>query len=126
MNYGGSITLDIERLLELFVANCSDTTTLNELLVIVRDRSKWKLAHSLFQRIRKKTLAAPASESQYLFEEICAKTLYNLSGEPAPFDADSPYWVIPNAIALGRQLGLHQSTVLACVSPARTDDGPNV
>ena len=40
-------------------------------------------AHALFDRIRQKTLVAErAGESdlaaQYLFEEICAKTLYNL------------------------------------------------
>lgn len=52
--------------------------------------------------------------AQCAFEEICAKTLYNLSGEPAPFDADSPFWVIPLAINLGANLGL---TTPAQVTP---------
>ena len=30
-------------------------------------------------------------EAQYLFEEACAKALFNLSYPSAPFDPDSPY-----------------------------------
>ncbi|MBT9456997.1 MAG: hypothetical protein IV097_10290 [Burkholderiaceae bacterium] len=121
MNYRGSITTDIERLLELFSRHCADRDALDELLVVVRSPSQWHTAHGLFQRIREKTLAAERSRNgtamaQRLFEEVCAKTLYNLSGEPAPFDADSPYWVVPNAIALGRLVGVAESAVLASVS----------
>jgi len=65
----------------------------------------------LFQGIRQKTLAAEKEGdelrlTQYAFEEICAKTLYNLSGSPAPFDADSAFWVIPLATQLGAKLGM--------------------
>ena len=121
MNYRGAITTDIERLLELFSRHCTDRESLDELLVVVRNPSQWHTAHGLFQRIRKKTLVAERSKNgtaiaQCLFEEICAKTLYNLSGEPAPFDADSPYWVVPNAIALGRHVGVAESAVLASIS----------
>lgn len=68
-------------------------------------------------RIGKKALAAERQgdrllQRQYLFEEICAKTLYNLSGQPAPFDADSPYWIIPNAMAFARKLGIEDREVL--------------
>ena len=121
MNYRGAITTDIGRLLELFSGHCTERGTLDELLVVVRSPSKWHTARGLFQRVREKTLVAERSRNgsamaQYLFEEICAKTLYNLSGEPAPFDADSPYWVVPNAIALARRVGLAESTVLASIS----------
>jgi len=51
-----------------------------------------------------------------LFEEICAKTLYNLSGAPAPFDPDSPYWIVPNAFALARRVGIEPAEILAVVS----------
>ncbi len=44
--------------------------------------------------------------AQYNFEEICAKTLYNMTGEPAPFDPDSPFWVLPLALDLGQMLGI--------------------
>jgi hypothetical protein len=121
MNYRGAITADIERMLVLFSAHCVDRDTIDELIEVVRDPSTWRKAHNLFQKIRKKTLTANSSknmeiEAQYLFEEICAKVLYNLSGDPAPFDADSPYWLVPNAIAFGRHAGVSESEVLACVS----------
>ena len=54
--------------------------------------------------------------AQYRFEEICAKTLYNLSGASAPFDSDSPYWIVPNAIAFARRVGIPDAEVLACVT----------
>ena len=86
------------------------------------DRSRWQQGHALLQRIRSKTLLAErsgeaAKSEQYLFEEVCAKTFYNLSHEPAPFDADSPYWVVPNAIRLARRLGIAETTLLRVVSP---------
>jgi hypothetical protein len=44
--------------------------------------------------------------AQYHFEEICAKTLYNMANEPAPFDPDAPFWVLPLALKLGQMLGI--------------------
>ena len=55
-------------------------------------------------------------ESQYLFEESCAKTLYNLSGEPAPFDAHSPYWIIPNALIAARLRGIDSQRVVDIIT----------
>jgi hypothetical protein len=64
-----------------------------------------------FCEIRQKTLAAEKRNDQlaltrYTFEEICAKTLYNMTHGPAPFDPDSPFWVLPLAVELGRMLGV--------------------
>ena len=45
-------------------------------------------------------------------EEICAKTLYNMSGHikgrefPYPFDDDAPFWVLPIAVGFARALGI--------------------
>lgn len=121
MNYGGAITKDISRLLELFSSRCSERETLDWLRVAVSDKAKWAKAHGVFGHIRNKTLKAKRSgnaslQAQYRFEEVCAKTLYNLSREPAPFDPDSPYWVVPNAIALARHIGVSEAEVLACLS----------
>jgi hypothetical protein len=49
------------------------------------DDQKWRYAHALFSRIRAKTLRADEAndqvlQQQYSFEEICAKTLFNMSG----------------------------------------------
>lgn len=97
--------------LTLFEVRCADKTTLRKLIAMAEDRSRRKEAHALFSEIRQKTLAAEKcgdelALAQYAFEEICAKTLYNLTREPAPFDPDSPFWVLPLALDLGRRLGI--------------------
>jgi hypothetical protein len=120
---GGQVVLQaIQKLIELFAPHCRDVTSLNALREMIADRGTWPGAHRLFGRIREKTLRAEragdrTAEYQYLFEEVCAQTLYNLSGEPAPFDADAPFWIIPNALALARQLGIEASRVVAVVTP---------
>ena len=121
MNYRGAITKDVAKLLELFAPHCGDRETLDWLQGAATDRAKWQKAHAVFNHIRTKSLKAErvgnaADTAQYLFEEVCAKTLYNLSGASAPFDADSSYWVVPNAIAFARRIGVSELAVLECVT----------
>ena len=121
MNYRGAITTDIGRLLDLFGPYCHDRETLDWLRDATADQSKWRDAHRVFDHIRSKYLKSErkgdgSAAAQYLFEEICAKTLYNLSKSPAPFDPDSPYWVLPNAFSLAKWLGVSDTTVLGCIS----------
>ncbi|WP_051379669.1 hypothetical protein [Bradyrhizobium murdochi] len=96
--------------LVFFEGRCKDKETFRKLITLANERSRRKEAHALFSEIRKKTLAAEKrgdqlALAQYAFEEICAKTLYNVTGEPAPFDPDSPFWVLPLALELGQMLG---------------------
>ena len=112
----------IGALVALFLPRCSDGETLSELQGMVMAQEDWHKARGLFGRIRLKNLAAAKAgnlplEAQYCFEETCAKTLYNLSQGVAPFDADSPQWIVPNAIALGRHLGLPETEVTARLGP---------
>jgi hypothetical protein len=112
---------EMKRLIEVFAARSHDRSTLDELHRMIGDRRTWHKAHDLFQRIRQKTLAAERrkdqlADCQYLFEEVCAKTLYNLSGRPAPFDADSPYWIVPNALSLARRLNIDESEITKIVA----------
>lgn len=121
MNYRGAITKDLSRLIELLSSRCTDRETIDWLQRVALDRGKWHDAHGVFNHIRGKFLKAErkgnANEAaQYRFEEICAKTLYNLSGATAPFDSDSPYWIVPNAIAFARRVGIPDAEVLACVT----------
>jgi hypothetical protein len=116
MNYGGRILSHISALVELFALHCQDRSTLDAISAVTADRGRWSTAHNLFQGIRAKTLKAEkAGDSvalaQYRFEEACAKTLYNLSRMDAPFDPDSPYWVVPTALALAERLGVSESEV---------------
>jgi hypothetical protein len=106
-----SVASSISEMVSFFVPHCGDVSTLNELKAMAADRKQWRRAHDLFDRIRKKTLRADKEndrmlQHQYSFEEICAKTLYNLSGYPAPFDDDSPFWVLPIAVAFAHFLGI--------------------
>jgi hypothetical protein len=97
-----------------FEARCEDKDTLRKLITLANDRSRRKEAHALFSEIRQKTLAAEERDdqlalAQHNFEEICAKTLYNMTHEPAPFDLDSPFWVLPLALELGQMLGITEA-----------------
>ena len=111
----------IRQLLEVIASGVSDRETINALLRVIDDHRRWKEAHDLFNRIRDKTLRADASGdrkliAQYCFEEICAKSIYNESGEPYPFDSDSPFGVVPLALHAARELGIDRERVLAVIA----------
>lgn len=112
---------DIRLLIKLFGPHCADTDTFFRLRQMIDDRGTWHQAHNLFQDIRRKTLTAEHAENhaavtQYMFEEVCAKSLYNLTHSDAPFDADAPYWIVPNALALAKVLGIDTAEVVAIVT----------
>ena len=111
----------IKRLGEIFIARTSDRRTLDELHRMIGERGTWHKAHDLFHRIRLKTNEAhrigdASLEAQFCFEEVCAKTLYNLTRRPAQFDPDSPYWIVPNALMTARLLGIDEREIIAVVS----------
>jgi hypothetical protein len=59
--------------------------------------------------------------AQYSFEEVCVKSIYNLYcnayEEDDPFDADSPHWIIKNALQLAYRLGFTEMDVINIVAP---------
>lgn len=102
---------DIQRFVRLFLPHCEDRNTLLALDTMANEQVQWRDAYDLFQKIRSKTLIAERSghrlrNLQYCFEEVCAKSLYNLSGAASPFDSDSPDWIRPNALALAQALSI--------------------
>ena len=107
----------IQEMVRFFLPRCAEQSTLRELDDMASDANRWCYAHALFSKIRNKTIRADKAKDrllqyQYGFEEICAKTLYNISGHikgkefPYPFDDDAPFWVIPIAIGFARALGV--------------------
>jgi hypothetical protein len=105
----------IQEMVRFFLPRCADQSTLHELDEMASDDQKWPYAHALFCRIRGKTIRSDAAKDQllqhqYSFEEICAKTLFNMAGHipgegfPYPFDDDAPFWVIPIAVGFARAL----------------------
>ena len=115
---------DIQSLVRLFCLHCADTDTLEQLDHMIDDRGSWPKSRNLFDAIRSKNLRAERrgdrkAEAQYCFEEVCAKTLYNLTVQPAPYDPDTPCWIVPNALSLARELGLCSMDVVAIIDPLR-------
>lgn len=88
MNYGGDIVRGIRDLCEFFAERCEDRALLDELAQAASTRAGWGRGRHLFHLARNKTLKAHGDarlESQSLFEEICGKTLCNLTRQEAPF-----------------------------------------
>jgi|ERR1043166_1322361 hypothetical protein len=123
------MTEQLKSLIELFAFRSRDPSTLMELHRMLSDRTSWHAAYDLFDRIRKKNIdhakahADLALLAQYQFEEACAKTLYNLTGEPAPFDAHAPYWIVPSALTWAQFIGLDVGEVIKIVSSGPADSG---
>jgi hypothetical protein len=112
-----TVTGAIHHLIDVFRPHRAERGTLEELAALVGEPTSWKTAHSLFDRIRTKTLAAarannPVLQAQYQFEEACAKILYNLSGEPAPFDRDIFFNIVPRAFSLARLVSVSDSEIV--------------
>ena len=125
----------IQEMVRCFLPQCADQSTLRELDDMAADAEKWRYAHALFGRIRDKNLRADAAKDrllqhQYSFEEICAKTLYNMSGHikgrefPYPFDDDAPFWVIPIAVAFARALGVADPCSVSSLLQPRSKEWP--
>jgi hypothetical protein len=118
---GGITIIDgMRNLLLIFAAKSPDRSTLDELHQMAGDRGSWIHAHDLFQRIRVKSLEPVRQRDaklqiQYAFEEACAKTLYNLPRNPAPFDPDSPYWIVPNALVTARHFGIDADEIISAI-----------
>ena len=92
---------------------------MGEINALIENRAK-RSGHDLFDRIRKKTLAAERGReerliAQYQFEEACAKTLYNLSGQPAPFDPDVPFRIVPSAFVFARTMDIPDVEVVRAI-----------
>lgn len=119
----------IGEMVDFFMPHCADTSTLSQLKAMAADRKRWRKGHSLFGTIRDKTLHADSAndvtlQHQYGFEEICAKTLFNISdctGPPYPFDDDSPFWVIPLALGFARHLGIDDPLAMSRILQPQSD-----
>lgn len=113
----GSVLQQMGRLMEAFATESTDRSILEQLLAIIKDRSRWPSAKGVFDQIRSKARQAAKAndqvlDAQYRFEEACAKTIYNFSGSGAPFDEESPYWVVPAALIAESQGAVPTGTVL--------------
>lgn len=116
------IVTEMKALLDLFEYRVPDKESNRLVWRFCDEREKWIKAHGLHSTIRNRNLKAikqgdKAKESQYCFEEVIAKTLFNLTRPNAPFDPDSPYWVIKNALILAMEVGVPVQEVANIVAP---------
>lgn len=112
---------DIVALLYFFEDKVQDIESNNLVRDIAEDKNKWVNAHGVFSKIRERNLKAieekdKVKECQYCFEEVCAQSLFNLTNTDAPFDPDSPYWVIKNALSLANALNIPTERIVEIVT----------
>ena len=110
----------IKNLISLFEPYCEDRRAVAELNAMIEDDSKRHLGHALFDRIRTKTVVAEQRReerliAEYLFEEVCAGTLYNLSDALDPFDPDVPFEIVPSAFLFARSVGVPDHEVVRAI-----------
>jgi hypothetical protein len=122
VGYEVRMQADILALLGLFRGHVPDTDTNGWVTELAADRDKWGDAHDLFDAVRTRNLVAIAAgdrvrECQYCFEEVCLQSLFNETDTTVPFDSCSPYWVIKNALALARVVGVPTQVVVGIVAP---------
>jgi hypothetical protein len=113
---------DILELLRLFEGRVPDYETHAWVVKVASDEDRWSEAHDVFDRVRDRNLDANAKrdyarECQYCFEEVCLKSIWNLTDTGAPFDPDSPHWITKNAIDLARAIGMSDTDVIHAIAP---------
>ena len=112
---------EMKSLLDLFENEVPDQETNRLVWRFCDEKNKWIKAHGLHSTLRDRNLKAikqgdKIKECQYCFEEVIAKTLFNLTRSEAPFDPDSPYWIIKNALSLAKVLGMPSEKVVEIVT----------
>jgi hypothetical protein len=116
-----NIVNDIKLLLDLFEKEVPDIDSNRLVRKFCDDKARWYDAHGLFKTLRDRNLKAikqcnKAKECQYCFEEVVAKTLYNLTRSSAPFDPDAPYWVLKNAFVLAESLNMPPEKIIELIA----------
>ncbi len=91
-----------KEVLELSIPLAVRIKEVEEVLRITKDPERWKEAHDAFLTVRDLILKVEGTgvDSIYMgilfLAENVAKVTYNASGEPAPFDHNSGYWIVSN------------------------------
>ena len=130
MNYQGRIITVLAEFLRLFADTCDETDILEDLLRFASGpKAMWTQGRRCFEEARSRIRRARREKDalrmiQCDFEEMCAKTLYNLSGGTAPYDCDSPFWIVPNALALAKALGIGEESIIVILDSQQPDREP--
>ena len=120
---------EIKELLDLFQKRVPDEESNRLVQSFCIEEQKWLEAFDLFTTIRHRNLQAISEKNvlkqcQYYFEEVCVQTLFNMTRPDTPFDPDSPYWIIKNALRLAQEIGIPVAEVVKIVTPTKTLEQP--
>lgn len=120
------IVTEMKSLLDLFEEKVPDHESNRLVWEFCDEKQKWLRAYELHSMLRDRNAKAvkdgnKIKECQYCFEEVVAKTLYNLTMSNAPFDPDSPYWVIKSAFVLAKEIGIPMEEIVNIVLPDEAD-----
>lgn len=108
----------IVALIHLFDGKMPDQQMHSRLISVASESSNWGDAHDVRSSVRTKLLATKDSliQSQCYLTESCLETIYNETNPDDPFDSVAPFWVVPSALGLARELGINVDLVIAAAS----------
>ncbi len=112
---------EMKLMLDLFENKVPDKDSNRLVWKFCDEKQRWIKGHGLHSTLRDRNVKASKQgdkikEAQYCFEEVVAKTLFNLTSSSAPFDPDSPYWVIKNALSLAKALKIPPEKVVEIIT----------
>jgi hypothetical protein len=103
MNYTPEHAAQALEIVERLLPGVTPHLEYSELVRILRDPKLWKEGHDIFTKIRvnitlpdERRHAHGLNVTFAFVAECAAKTIYNCSGEDAPFDDDSFEWLLRN------------------------------
>ncbi len=101
MDYTAEHALQALEIIERLLPHVRPNSLYDELVAILRNPPRWHEAHELFSLIREDITLPYERKSKddldsffVYVAENAAKTAYNCSGRPAPFDEDSFGWLL--------------------------------
>ena len=108
----------IAGLLQVFSGRIPDAESNARVLELARIPERWSAGHRLFDEVRARLLIAEKASNhrqaaQYYFEESCLQAIYNATDPRDPFDPSSAFFVVVQAIGLGREIGIADAVIAA-------------
>jgi hypothetical protein len=82
-----------------------------QVIELAKNPSRWREGHDAHSAVRDLTLAEERASTSKAYEallfvaENVAKTIFNASGQSAPFDKDAPWWISSCARTLVVEVG---------------------
>jgi hypothetical protein len=98
-------------ILDLCKQHCRPVPAIDRVCELGKAPGRWAEGHAAFDDVRHLTLLAERVPTDAAYRalldlaESTAKTIYNASGEPAPFDYHAPWRIPQRALAFVRAFG---------------------